>query len=150
MTTAICTGSLMEYEQVWRYIVELRRAQKISQEKMAKLVGVSRNGWQDIERGKTDDPGTSVLLGAIRILNASFDDVRELARADATAQDALSRAAARIEQISEHGLASRIDSQSLDELRASLLDLEEELTQATAAFPRLSGFLARLRGDTDR
>lgn len=144
MATAFC-GTLMEYEQVWRYIVRLRELLGVSQDRMAEMTGISRTAWQNVEYQKTKDPGTSVLIDAVHGLNASFDDVRELSSRDASVQDALSRAQRRYEEIIAGGTTTRADSVSTRDLIADIRRLEDELTRTAVVFPILSEILSRFR-----
>lgn len=150
MGIAISAGAMsMEYDPVWQYVIELRRKRKVTQEKLAAGIGLSREGWRLIET-VTEDPKTSIFLDAIRFLGGSWEDIQELAAQGVTKARALELARHRADYIAIHGLAAKRQTFSQQEIDDQLLLIEDAVTRASMAVPGLEKLVQKARGRPKR
>lgn len=56
---------------------QMRRKRRVSQEKMAAIVGVSRTTYQKLERGTDDNPRLRYYVNASLALRCKLEDVLE-------------------------------------------------------------------------
>lgn len=134
-------------EPIWIYLGELRKGRGVSQLATAEAVGLSRQGWRDIETGVTKDPSTGVFIKAMRFLGGSFRDVQDLVAPNATKQDALRLAQERAEYIAAHGIAAWRETASDLEIQTHLRAIENEVTRSAIHIPNLLDLLRRSKRD---
>jgi transcriptional regulator with XRE-family HTH domain len=81
-------------EAVRGYLRELRLGQHISQDKLAEVMGITKQALLDWEKGRTQDIKTGPMLKAVRYLRGRLEDIASLA--DATFEKGAALAAQRL------------------------------------------------------
>lgn len=79
------------------YLRELRKRRGISQKTLAEHIGMSLRAFSDYELGKTEGLKGAMLIQAVLYLDAAWSDMIDLARPDATEEDAIERARAHVD-----------------------------------------------------
>ncbi len=147
MTTLSMRGTAMATDAIRAYLTTLREVRRISQQRVADEIGVTRVSWQKYENGTTRDPQSSFLLGALRFLGGSFDDLRELSGAAATEEQGKAMAALRAARLEAAAAEEALrETLSAAEWDAYVAELEQRARDLAERARREEERINRLRG----
>jgi transcriptional regulator with XRE-family HTH domain len=124
----------MGLEAFGAYVKALRTQHKMSQGKLAELVGVAGNTIYRIEAGR-QEPQTEQLAALLTILGGRIRDVRELLQTGATATKARKLAQ---DALTEQSLLAMANT---DPKRAALLKRIAELSDDPSLTERIESYL---------